>query len=209
MGQDIAIDTTGSAYVVGGTASLYFPVARAFQWNNRGRGDAFITKLSPDARTIVYSSFLGGARRAGSSAITEGADHAVGVAVDGTGQAVVAGYTMSLNFPTTAGAFQRAPGGGECFFGDPCGDAFVTRISAGGPGVVPARRVTATPTGVRPGGTLTVTWAGRTGATTRDQVGLYPLGALDEPVATRSTGGTANGTRSLTVVTPRVTNRTS
>src|SRR5262249_44164013 len=153
--QDVAIDGTGSAYVVGATASLYFPVRDAFQAVSPGEDDAFITKLTPDASRIVYSSYLGGSRRPTSSAITEGADQAVGVAVDGAGNAVVAGYTQSLNFPTTAGAFQRTIGGGVCFFGDPCGDAFVAKIGAAGPGIVPARHVTATPADVRAGRTLT------------------------------------------------------
>jgi hypothetical protein len=128
-GTRIAVDAAGNAYITGETTSLDFPLLNAFQTTNRGSGDAFITKINPTATQLVYSSYLGGGPLPGSSAISEGADVGVDIALDSAGNAYIAGYTSSLNFPTTPGAFQPTPGGGNCFLNEPCGDAFVTKIS--------------------------------------------------------------------------------
>jgi outer membrane protein assembly factor BamB len=69
--------------------------------------------------TLVYSTYLGGS----------GFDSSNAIAVDSTGDAYIAGYTQSTNFPTTAGAFQTTFGGGES-------DVFVTKLQAGGSGLV-------------------------------------------------------------------------
>ena len=68
---------------------------------------------------LVYSTYLGGG------------DYDVGtdVAVDGTGSAYVTGYTVSTDFPTTAGAAQTTHAGGEL-------DAFVTKLGATGSGLI-------------------------------------------------------------------------
>jgi RHS repeat-associated protein len=65
---------------------------------------------------LGFASYLGGA----------GADKALGVAVDGAGDAVLTGLTASTNFPTTPGAYQTANAGGN--------DAFVTKLNAAGGG---------------------------------------------------------------------------
>jgi hypothetical protein len=62
----------------------------------------FVSMFSADG-DLVYSTFLGG----------EGADLARGVAVDGRGRIHVAGYTSSLDYPTTEGAYDRSYGGGD------------------------------------------------------------------------------------------------
>ena len=75
--------------------------------------------------SIVYSTFLGG---------TGNEEGAYSIAVDGAGDAFVVGGTApppgpgaSTDFPTTAGAYQTAPGGGNAE-----GDAFVTKLSPDG-----------------------------------------------------------------------------
>jgi len=122
--------------------------------------------------------------------------------VDSAGNAYVAGYTLSYDFPTTPGAFQRSIAGGVCdFFGGPCGDAFVAKITADGPGVAPPMSVT--PAGIPPGGTVTATWAGLPEPGTNDELRLYTLGSTDgplgNPVASWPTGGAAGGTLTLTL----------
>jgi hypothetical protein len=52
--------------------------------------DAFVAKLDPNAASLVYSTYLGGFGR----------DQAGAIAVDSSGNAYVAGYTSSSNFPT-------------------------------------------------------------------------------------------------------------
>jgi Beta-propeller repeat len=107
----IAVDADGNAYVTGATFSTNFPTTvGAFQAAYGGFGDAFVTKLNPTGSALVYSSYLGG----------NNADWGGGIAVDGQGNAYVAGMTASGNFTTTAGAFQPISSG--------VGGAFVTKL---------------------------------------------------------------------------------
>lgn len=110
-GDGIGLDGAGSAYLTGNTASSNFPVTSgAFDTSQNSR-DAFVTKLNPAGSELRYSTYLGGSDE----------DFAQGVAVDAAGEAHVAGYTWSADFPTTAGAVA----GGNY-------DAFVTKLSAAG-----------------------------------------------------------------------------
>src|SRR5437867_427113 len=68
---------------------------------------------------LAYSTHLGGS----------GGDQGFGVAVDAVGNAYVTGFAGSSDFPTTAGAFQTAFGGGEA-------DAFVTKLNPTGSALV-------------------------------------------------------------------------
>ena len=61
---------------------------------------------------LLYSTFLGG----------NGTDFGLHIAVDASNNAYVTGSTSSVNFPTTAGAFDRTFGGDR--------DAFVTKLNA-------------------------------------------------------------------------------
>src|SRR5262249_20593294 len=107
-------------YVTGGASSTNFPTtAGAFQTTlSSGNGNAFVAKLNATGSALVYSTFLGGT--------TEEAGH--GIALDGAGHAYVTGFTMSSNFPTTAGAVQTTIGGSE--------NAFVTELNAAGSALV-------------------------------------------------------------------------
>jgi hypothetical protein len=118
-GFGITVDNAGDAFITGITESLNFPVTPgAFQPANRGSRDAFVTKLNPTGTTLVYSTYLGGTVR----------DDGQHIVVDGAGNAYVAGFTGSLNFPVTPGAFQPANGGGR--------DAFVAKLNSAGSALV-------------------------------------------------------------------------
>lgn len=125
-GYGIAVDSAGSAYITGSTASANFPTANAFQsainHTLAYTTDAFVTKLSADGSTFLYSTFLGGSSSDFGSAIT----------VDASGSAYVAGYTFSSDFPVTSGALQTTFRGGSLEHGD----AFVTKLSADGSSLV-------------------------------------------------------------------------
>jgi Beta-propeller repeat len=100
----IAVDTATppNIYVTGFTGSPDFPVSTVllpFQGQPgpastalANGGSAFITKLAPAASglsQLVYSSYLGG----------NTFDEGFGIAVDGSGNAYIAGATASSNFP--------------------------------------------------------------------------------------------------------------
>jgi hypothetical protein len=108
QGNAIAVDAAGNVYLSGQTFSPDFPVtAGAFQTTNNGSAkddsNAFISKLSPSGSTLLYSTFLGGS---GASRGVLSGDSAHAIAVNAAGNAYVAGYTFSADFPVTAGAVQ-------------------------------------------------------------------------------------------------------
>ncbi len=102
-GQTAAIDAAGDLYVTGNTNSTNFPTQSAFapppaKANpNGGQSWAFVTKFAPDAKTLIFSTYLGG---------TGGSDRAASIAVDSSGNAVVVGVAVSHDFPVTSGAYQ-------------------------------------------------------------------------------------------------------
>jgi uncharacterized repeat protein (TIGR01451 family) len=128
QGLGIAVDGQGNAYLTGKTDSTDFPTtAGAFdQAFNGGSSDAFVTKLNATGSALVYSTFLGGP----ASLFTLGEDEGFGIAVDAAGSAYVTGSTSSMDFPTTAGAFD------EDFNGDGGTDVFVTKLNAFGSSLV-------------------------------------------------------------------------
>ncbi|MBI3693655.1 MAG: SBBP repeat-containing protein [Acidobacteria bacterium] len=118
----IAIDSTGSAYVTGATASANFPVsAGAFRNFLGGSTDAYVAKLNPSGSALTYGTYLGGAD----------IDQAFGIAVDSAGNAYVTGTTFSTNFPV-ANPAQPACAASQTPFGNPCTDAFVTKLNPAG-----------------------------------------------------------------------------
>jgi hypothetical protein len=113
VGQGIAVDSSGNAYVTGGTLSTNFPTKNPLQAANAGGEDAFVTKLNPTGSALVYSTYLGGSLD----------DSGRGIALDSAKNAYVAGGTFSTNFPTK-NPLQAANAGGE--------DAFVTKLNPTG-----------------------------------------------------------------------------
>jgi len=117
VGHSIAVDSSGNAYVTGYTDSTNFPTQNAYQGSRSGDYDAFVTKLSPEGNSLVYSTYLGGS----------GGDRGYGIAVDSQGNAYVTGLTRSTNFPTQ-NAYQGSNRGDR--------DAFVTKLNPQGNSLV-------------------------------------------------------------------------
>jgi len=113
VGYGIAVDAMQNAYIAGYTTTPNFPTANAIQPAFGGVEDAFVAKLNAAGSSLVYSTYLGGAR----------VDNGRGIAVDPLGNAYVIGYTLSPDFPKVE-ALQPLPGGG--------GDGFVAKINAAG-----------------------------------------------------------------------------
>ncbi|MGH9747651.1 MAG: Ig-like domain-containing protein [Candidatus Acidiferrales bacterium] len=115
----IAVDASGDAYVTGVTNSADFPVVKALATRSGGGGDAFVSRLAADGRSLVFSTYLGGS----------GADQANAIALNSNGDAIVSGSTGSPNFPAfnAIQASCTADGDGGCST-----DSFVAALDAAG-----------------------------------------------------------------------------
>ncbi len=112
-GNGIAVDSTGSAYIAGATSSANFPTLNPLQASLNGSEDAFVVKLSAVGSAPVYSTYLGGSSM----------DVANAIAIDDAGNAYIAGYTASTDFPL-ANAIQSSNAGVY--------DAFVLELNSAG-----------------------------------------------------------------------------
>src|SRR5207302_3121830 len=122
-GFGIAVDGSGNAYVAGRTRSSDFPTMEGFRgWpGDVGFYNVFVAEIAPAGNgpaDLLYSSYLGGSKD----------DEGYAIAVDGSGNAYVTGYTASGDFPTTQDAFQVTAPGGPVFH-----NAFVTKITQSQP----------------------------------------------------------------------------
>lgn len=121
VGTGIAVDDTGSAYVLGEVFSNDFPTTRgAFQpapFESGTQGDAVVAKLSPDGSSLIYATYLGGS----------GHDYARRIVVNREGEAVVVGQAHASDFPTTPGAYSQICAGD---------DGYVAKLNPTGTGLV-------------------------------------------------------------------------
>jgi hypothetical protein len=122
IGNGIAVDSSGNAYVTGESGPPNFPTTQgAFQTSPYGF-DAFILKLNPSGSALIYSSRFGG----------NFDDFGRGIAVDSSGSAYITGWTVcrapTCTFPVV-NAFQPNYGGGY-------NDGFVTKMNPAGTALV-------------------------------------------------------------------------
>jgi hypothetical protein len=117
----IAIDAGGDAYVTGWTTSFDYPLKSEFNTRACCEQDGFVSRLSADGSSLVYSSYLAGS----------GEDEPSAIAVDATG-IYVAGSTTSadLTAPPVEGGGGAKPQGGASGKGDL--DAFVVKLTPAG-----------------------------------------------------------------------------
>jgi len=105
-GDALVLDSLNNVYVTGSTASSDFPLVNPYQGTYPGSFNAFLTKISADGSSLLYSTYLGG----------NGSDVPAGIAADNLGDVFVAGNTSSTNFPV-ANAYQATalPNGGGLY----------------------------------------------------------------------------------------------
>ena len=117
VGTSIVLDETGAIYITGHTSFDYPTTPGAFDETGNSEWvcdeeycypgtNVFVTKLNNSGSALLYSTFIGGlAYQVGSS-----------VAVDGSHNAFITGYTSSADFPTTPGSFDETYNGGYDVF---------------------------------------------------------------------------------------------
>ncbi len=127
----VAVDSNNNVYVRGGTCSSNFPVtANAYQSSLKGTCDAFLSKLSANGSTLLYSTYFGGSNteygednEANEGPMSNvlpwriyssqfgGSYFGGGLAVDQSGNVYIGGTTRSTDLPVSTGAFQTASKG--------------------------------------------------------------------------------------------------
>ncbi len=128
IGFGIAVDGAGSAYLTGLIGSPDFPRVNQIPGacnGSCGAGinyDIYVTKINAAGTALVYSSYLGGSAD----------DYGRGIAVDGAGNAYLAGRASSVDFPTVNQIYGACPQ-------DSC-SAFVAKINASGTALVYSSR---------------------------------------------------------------------
>jgi len=110
----VAVATTGDVYTVGMTASTDFPTTEgAYSCVQCGGKDIFVARLSEDLSTLLAATVIGGSQD----------EFMPSLAISSDGSVYVIGYTNSVDFPTTSGAYDRSADSGT--------NIFVTRFDAG------------------------------------------------------------------------------
>ena len=94
--NNIAVDSSGNAYVVGSTFSSDFPLQNPIDSSLSG-SNGFVTKLNSTGSALEYSTFLGGSNILGG--FTGALDFAFDIVVDSDGNAYVVGDTAATDFP--------------------------------------------------------------------------------------------------------------
>jgi PKD repeat protein len=116
VGNAIAVDGQGNAFITGKTSSTDFPTTTGLRSYAGGDSDVFVTKLNAAGTALIYSTYLGG----------NDTDTAYGIAVDNSGCAYLTGETASDDFPATPNAYANTPGS-KSFV-----DAFAVKLNATG-----------------------------------------------------------------------------
>jgi uncharacterized protein (TIGR03437 family) len=111
-GTGIATDSGGNIYVTGTTFSTNFPLLNSLQGapsqgcsSNCSFSSVFVTKLSPDGSTLLFSTYIG-APSAATQSFGSAALLPASIAAGPGGTVYVTGTTAGVNFPgitTTAG----------------------------------------------------------------------------------------------------------
>lgn len=109
LGPNIVTDASQDLFVTGQTSSTDFPVANAYDGTLGGANDVFVSKLSSNGSSLLFSSYLGGS----------GDEVRPSIAQDISGCTYVVGVTGSANFPVV-GPYDGSLGGTT--------DAFLTKI---------------------------------------------------------------------------------
>jgi len=118
-GNGITVDGSGYAYITGYSSSSWFPTTPgAYDTTYNGYRDVIVVKLNPTGSARVYSTYIGG----------NDYEEGNGIALDGSGDAYITGYTRSSNFPTTPGAYDTTHNGYH--------DVFVVKLNLTGSSLV-------------------------------------------------------------------------
>jgi hypothetical protein len=114
ISNSIEVDNNGNVIVTGNTYSLNFPTTPgAFNRTYGGNNDIFVTKFNHNSSSLIYSTYIGGNNN----------DIAYDISIDKNNNIYLTGFTCSLDFPTTQGAFDTT------HFWQPGYNVFVSKLN--------------------------------------------------------------------------------
>ena len=112
-GNFLILDSAGNVYVTGWTESSDIPTTSgAYDETYNGLVDAFVFKLSNDLSIFSASTFIGGSN----------GEYGIYLALDGSGNVYVTGWTESNDCPVTPGTYDETYNG--------AGDVFVSKLTS-------------------------------------------------------------------------------
>jgi len=146
----LALDDSQNVHFVGWSSSTNFPLSSPVQAVPGGSTDLITGRIKSDLSALDFSTYLGGSQ----------SDLGFAIALGGSSQVHVAGYSSSADFPTTLGVYDAEFNGGDL-------DAIVAKIDLEQPDIPRANFVSSSPdvlgettvfTNTSTGGNLSYLW---------------------------------------------------
>jgi hypothetical protein len=119
----ITLDSSDNAYITGRTCSSDFPIMNGYQSTITNCWAGFITKVSPDGSSLLYSTYLSGS----------GTTFATAIAVSAAQEIYVGGWTNAQDFPTLNAYQSTISPNQNNYYGE---YGFVTHFTADGSALV-------------------------------------------------------------------------
>lgn len=125
--QAVGFDIYNNVIVAGWTSSTDLPASSGVKPHNGGGVDAFVASFGPNGGGLNWCTYLGGS----------GDDRAFALAIDGSRNIYVTGWTSSINFPTASPVQLHLSGTRDAFVAKlpPSGNALAFSTYLGGSGV--------------------------------------------------------------------------
>ena len=119
--KDIKVDNSGNSYIVGTLAfdSENFPTTEDAFDKIIKSAEGFILKINLKGNNLIYSTFLGG----------NYSDSIDCISIDKEGNAIIAGSTQSLDFPTTPDSY-------DPLSENRASNMFITKLNSDGSGLI-------------------------------------------------------------------------
>jgi hypothetical protein len=114
----VDVSKSGIPFICGSSASSDLPTTSgSYQTDLEGRRNGFVAKLHRDGKDLHFLTYLGGSGFG---------DDISDIVIDSQGRPLVAGYSRSIDFPTTPGVFRNGSGN---YMG------FISRLTSDGSGL--------------------------------------------------------------------------